>query len=172
VPGVFINREASMDPLKAKSLYEKYGFLIYGRCLRILCSEEDAKDAMQDIFLKLYNNREKFRNNEHIIPWIYKVSKNHCFNIIRQRRKFVLAIEPDTIADEHALEHSISNRNLIRKIFGVHNKKIQDAVYYTYVEELNQNEIQRITAQSPATIRRNLNRFKNSMKNIKKRLGI
>jgi len=54
----------------------------------------------------------------------------------------------------------------------VHNKKIQDAVYYTYVEELNQNEIQRITAQSPATIRRNLNRFKNSMKNIKKRLGI
>ena len=66
-----------MDQSRIKELYEKYGFLIYGRCMRILCSEQDAKDAMQEIFIKLINNINTFENKEHIIPWIFTVSKNN-----------------------------------------------------------------------------------------------
>ncbi len=64
---------SSMDPGKSKELYERYGFLIYSRCIRILRSEDDAKDAMQDVFLKLLGNMNKFKDNEHIIPWIYTI---------------------------------------------------------------------------------------------------
>ncbi|MFH1759800.1 MAG: sigma factor [bacterium] len=35
-----------------KILYEKYGAVIYRRCLRFLKSEQDAQDASQEIFIK------------------------------------------------------------------------------------------------------------------------
>ena len=161
-----------MDQSRVKELYEKYGFLIYGRCMRILCSEQDAKDAMQEIFIKLIDNINKFEDREHIIPWIYTVSKNHCFNILRQRKKMVSIDSVEDIKNGHEEERAFSDKQLIGKILGLHNKRIQEAVYYTYIEELNQNEIQKLTGQSPATVRRNLKKFKESLPHIKKRLEI
>ncbi len=49
---------------------------------------------------------------------------------------------------------------------------MQNAVYYTYIENLNQREIQKITGQAPATIRRNLKKFKESIPYLKKRFEI
>jgi RNA polymerase sigma factor (sigma-70 family) len=161
-----------MDPLRMKELYEKYGFLIYGRCIRILGSEDDARDAMHEVFLKLLDNINRFTDREHIIPWIYTVTRNHCFNILRGKKKFVHTPECDGLTDGMNGGNDPLDRLLIGQILAVHNKRVQEAVYFTYMEKLNQKEIQKITGQSPATIRRNLNRFKKSMPHLKKRLGI
>lgn len=161
-----------MDPKKIKELYEKYGFLIYGRCIRILQSKDDAKDAMQDIFLKLMDKYEKFKEKEHIVPWIYTVSRNHCFNILRQKKKFVDSNVIDSLNSNEHIDQNVAEKDLIKKIFNFHNKRVQEAVYYTFIEKLNQQDIQKITGQSPATIRRNLKKFKESLPHIKKRLGI
>jgi DNA-directed RNA polymerase specialized sigma24 family protein len=65
----------------------------------------------------------------------------------------------------------MGNKELIRLIFQNQGKKVRDAVYFTYVEGFDQQEIRRLTGQSPATIRRNLHRFKKSLSSIKKRLS-
>lgn len=122
--------------------------------------------------MKLITNINTFKNKEYIIPWIFSVSKNHCFNILRQRRKMVSIDSIEEIKDNHEEERTFSDKQLIRKILGFHNKRIQEAVYYTYIEQLNQNEIQKLTGQSPATVRRNLKKFKESLPHIKKRLEI
>ena len=74
---------------------------------------------------------------------------------LREMIRGIVTTRKDEIACEDKL--------VIQKILSTHNKKVQDAVYYTYIERLNQKEIQKITGQSPATIRRNLNHFKKSM---------
>jgi RNA polymerase sigma-70 factor (ECF subfamily) len=159
-----------MDPLKTKELYEKYGFLIYGRCIRILGSKEDAQDAMHDIFLKMVEKYDSFNNREHIVPWIYTVSKNHCLNVLRKNRKVVVFSEETVTGGEKSAETVVGKREVIDYIMKNHNKKVQDAVYYTYIEELDQKEIQKVAGQSPATVRRNLKRFKESIPHIMKRL--
>ncbi len=161
-----------MDPVKTKELYTKYGFLIYGRCLRILGCKEMAQDAMHEVFYKLVDKYSSFNNNEHIVPWIYVTSKNHCLNILRKEKKMVSFPEEIIKSNEQSQENQVSNREIVDFIMKCHNKKIQDAVYYTYVEGLEQKEIQKVCGQSPATIRRNLKRFKESIPHIKKRLGI
>ncbi len=161
-----------MDPLRVKELYEKYGFIIYGRCIRILRSEDDAKDAMHEVFLKLLDNINKFPDNTHIIPWIYTVARNHCFNILRGRKKFASISDLDRLSLKQETEKAYGEKMLIEQVLNVHNKRVQEAVYFTYMEKLNQKDIQKITGQSPATIRRNLNRFKKSIPHLKKRLGI
>jgi RNA polymerase sigma-70 factor (ECF subfamily) len=159
-------------PVPAQELYEKYGFLIYRTCLRILGSEDDAKDALQAVFLKLLEQYAGIRDKERAVPWIFNTAKHHCFNVLRADKKFVDSIEPDEIAAPKDEGERLDSRDLIKLIFINQNKKVKDAVYYTYIEELDQREIGKITGQSPATIRRNLKKFKDSLPAIRKRLGI
>jgi RNA polymerase sigma factor (sigma-70 family) len=162
------------DPglVPAQELYEKYGFLIYRTCLRILGSEDDAKDALQAVFLKLLEQYAGIRDKERAVPWIFNTAKHHCFNMLRANKKFVDSIEPDDIAAPKDEGEHLDSRDMIKLVFINQNKKVKDAVYYTYIEELDQREIGKITGQSPATIRRNLKKFNDSLPAIRKRLGI
>jgi RNA polymerase sigma-70 factor (ECF subfamily) len=160
-----------MDAVPAKELYEKYGFLIYRTCMNILHSEDDAKDALQSVFLKLLECHGSIRNPERIAPWIFFSAKNHCFNFLRYQKKFDRTQEVHDIGSADGFDERISAREMVRLIFKNHGKKVRDAVYFTYVEGFDQQEIRKLTGQSPATIRRNLHRFKKSLSSIKKRLA-
>ncbi len=160
-----------MDRKQTKELYEKYGFLIFGRCLSILGNEDDARDALHDVFLKLTAKIDTLRDRSKIVPWIYASTTNHCFNVLRMRRRFVDQPAEDAICETHEHDSAYEKRDLIERIMRFHDARVRDAVYFTFVEELNQEEIREITGQSPATIRRNLKKFKDSLPSIAKRLG-
>jgi RNA polymerase sigma factor, sigma-70 family len=160
-----------MDAAPAKELYEKYGFLIYRTCVNILHSEDDAKDALQTVFLKLLECYSTIRDPEKVVTWIFNAAKNHCFNQLRFQKKFNNAVEVQDTEYVDGFDERISNKELIRLIFKNHGKKVRDAVYFTYVEKFDQQEIRKLTGQSPATIRRNLHRFKKSIPFIEKRLA-
>jgi RNA polymerase sigma-70 factor (ECF subfamily) len=161
-----------MDPLEIKELYEKYGFLMYGRCIRILSSADEAKDAFHDIFLKFIKKYPEFKNAQHIVPWIYTVAKNHCFNILRQKKKFIQEIDWETMQSACDINRITEFREILSKTLSTQSKKVRDAVYYTYIEQLNQEEIHALTGQSPATIRRNLKLFKDRLKPLREKLGL
>ena len=159
-----------MDAAPAKDLYEKYGFLIYRTCVNILHSEDDAKDALQTVFLKLLESYSTIRDPEKVVTWIFNAAKNYCFNQLRFQKKFNKAVDAKDTKYVDGFDERISNRELIRLIFKNHHKKVREAVYYTYVEQFDQEEIRTLTGQSPATIRRSLHRFKKSLPAIKKRV--
>lgn len=161
-----------MDPIEIKTIHEKYGFLIYNRCLHLLGSEDEAMDATQDIYIKLIKHKGSLKSDEMIIPWIYRIVKNHCLNILRYNKKFSDNKVLDYMPYNDRFDEQLSNQMLIQQILSTHDKKVQDAVYYTYIEKLSQEEIRSLTGQSPATIRRNLKKFKDSIPNIRKRLDL
>lgn len=161
-----------MDGVPAKQLYEQYGFLIYRTCLRILHSEDDAKDALQSVFVKLLESYSAMSDPGRVVPWIFTAAKNHCFNMLRYQKKFAQAVEMDELPSSEDCGKLIESRDIIRLIFKNHTKRVRDAVYYTYVEHFNQREIQKLTGQSPATIRRNLSKFKKSLSSLGKKLAI
>jgi len=154
-----------MEVLDIKDIYENYAWIIYGRCLRILKSEDEAKDAMQTVFLKLMDNLAVIRKKDKVVPWLYRTAQNHCFNQLRYRKKFSEGTEVDTLGSTETgnVENRLNARQVIHLVMEKHPRRVQEAVYYTFVERLEQKEIHRITGQSPATIRRNLAVFKNSL---------
>ena len=161
-----------MDAVLASQLYEKYGFLIYRTCLRIVHSEDDAKDALQEVFVKLLENYCTIKDPRRVVPWIFSAAKNHCFNMLRYKKKFAQSARVDDIPCHEDIGDRIETREIINLILKTHGKKVRDAVYYTYVEQFDQREIQKLTGQSPATIRRNLHRFKKSLSSINKKLAL
>ena len=161
-----------MSKSEVDRLYKTYGYMIYGRCLRLLGNRDEAHDAMQVVFMKLVQAYDTINDKEKVVPWIFRTAQNHCFNVLRDRKKFIGAVDADTLADGGRGGETVSNRDLLNKILGSFKRDVCVAVYYTYIEELDQREIQKITGQSPATIRRNLKRFRDAVPGTLKRLGV
>jgi len=53
-------------------------------CWGYLGSADDVQDAVQEVFCKVLNARQV---PDHFRPWLYKIARNHCLNVLRQRAR-------------------------------------------------------------------------------------
>ena len=67
---------------------QRYTLLLLGVCMKYLKSEEEAKDAVQQIFLKAVTELGKYKVS-YIKSWLYMVAKNHCLMKLRDKNRFV-----------------------------------------------------------------------------------
>nr|WP_223151566.1 sigma-70 family RNA polymerase sigma factor [Chitinophaga varians] len=80
-------------------LFDRYALLLLGMCMKYLKNEEDARDAVQQIFLKVLSDVNK-HEIQFFRAWIYQVAKNYCLMQLRQQHlKY-----REEITDKHAGE--------------------------------------------------------------------
>jgi len=72
------NREAQ------KALYEKYSRKMMAVCLRYVKNTEDARDVMQEGFVKLFSNLPKYKSSGSFDSWVYKIFANSALEFIRR----------------------------------------------------------------------------------------
>src|SRR5574342_1081933 len=90
-------QEAALsDPRdEAARLYREHGAAVYRRCLRLLRDREAARDATQEVFVKLVRDMKRLKDRVTALPWIYRVATNHCLNLRRDAaRRGEDALEP------------------------------------------------------------------------------
>lgn len=79
-------------------LYRRYIPMLYGLCLKYLENENDAQDAVMDLFEDLSKKTSNYEiTNFH--SWLYTVAKNHCLLKIRQSKKAVFVDINETIME-------------------------------------------------------------------------
>ncbi len=66
-------------------LLERYTLLLFGLCMKYLKNEEEAKDAVQQIFLKVLSEVLKYKI-DYFKSWLYMVAKNHCLMRLRGKQ--------------------------------------------------------------------------------------
>ena len=66
-----------------RELYELCKNRVYSTCLRMLGNTQDAEDAAQETFVKIYNGIGKFRGDSSVHTWIYRIAVNYCIEYIR-----------------------------------------------------------------------------------------
>lgn len=66
------------------SLYEKS---VYRISHRFFYNEDDALDATQDVFLKVYRNLDKFEGKSSFNTWLYRITTNTCLTISEKKKK-------------------------------------------------------------------------------------
>ena len=67
-------------------LLPRYTLLLLGVCMKYLKNEEDAKDCVQQIFIKIIFELHKYEV-EYFKSWIYMIAKNHCLMRLRDKGK-------------------------------------------------------------------------------------
>ncbi len=108
------------DNLKLREEFGRFFMANYPKvklfAQQILKSEEDAEDIAQDIFLKLIDIPEVWRNKEMGNYYLFKVAKNHIFNFIKHQkieRKYQEALfEKNQIADEFDVDDKLHVREI------------------------------------------------------------
>ena len=68
-------------------LYQRYMELVYGVCLKYLKNEEDARDAVLNIYEELIPKVKKYEI-QFFKSWLYQLAKNHCLMKLRSAKKF------------------------------------------------------------------------------------
>lgn len=69
-------------------LLERYTMLLYGVSMKYLKNPEEARDAVQQIFLKVIMELRKYEVS-YFSSWLYMIAKNHCLMLLRNQRQIV-----------------------------------------------------------------------------------
>jgi len=89
-----------------RRIYLTYHKELYSVALKYLYVEENASDAVHDIFLKLWENRKDLEKYDTISKFLFTALKNHVLNMVNERkRKLKKNIE---IAEEKKREENIA----------------------------------------------------------------
>lgn len=65
-------------------LLQRYTMLLLGVCMKYLKNEEEAKDAVQQVFLKVIAELHKYKV-DYFKSWLYMVARNHCLMQLRDK---------------------------------------------------------------------------------------
>lgn len=69
-----------------EQLLERYRNMVFGLALSILGNNEDAEEASQDAFVKLYRARDQYDVGRDVEPWLLRIAGNACRDLLRRRR--------------------------------------------------------------------------------------
>ncbi|MFL5729517.1 MAG: RNA polymerase sigma factor [Cytophagaceae bacterium] len=74
-------------------LVRKYQQKVYGHIRKMVIDHDDANDLTQDVFIKVWNNLQDFKEHSQLFTWIYRIATNECLNFLnKKRRRFFLPI--------------------------------------------------------------------------------
>ena len=79
-PAVRLRDPAGRAERETARLYAEFGTKVYRHCLGQLRSHEDAEDAVQNTFLRVYTALQRGVVPEFEAPWLYKIAHNVCLS--------------------------------------------------------------------------------------------
>jgi RNA polymerase sigma-70 factor (ECF subfamily) len=85
-------------------LVGRYEKKIYNLALRMLHNPDDAREVLQETFLKVYDNLEKFRGESQLSTWIYRIAMNEALMRIRKDKHRPRSLE---VVDEEGERREI-----------------------------------------------------------------
>ena len=76
-------------------LYDLFGNRVYRLSLSILGQPADAEDAVQEVFLRVFDKAESFAGRSSVGTWLYRLTTNACLNLRRRQKKQPLSLVTD-----------------------------------------------------------------------------
>jgi RNA polymerase sigma-70 factor (ECF subfamily) len=80
-----VSRAAEGDHDAFRVLVERYQDRAYGLALRVMRDEEQARDVVQEAFLKAYRSLDRFEGRSSFYTWFYRVVMNLCIDAKRRQ---------------------------------------------------------------------------------------
>ncbi len=124
--------------------------------LRLLGRLEDAQDAAQEVFLRLYRNLRILESLSEIRPWLYRVTVNVSYDLAKKRGRLAAELPAVAASVEGSPEEQISldqRRELLAAALTYLPEKERAAIVLREIEGLDTAEVAEILGSTPATVR-------------------
>ena len=144
---------------------------------RMLGNEADARDASQEVFLRVYKYLRRFKQDQDFFAWLYTITLNVCRDIARKRQQHrdqFMSLTTDAAEEAfavptgqedaaEALEH-IQQRELIARAMATLPEKERASIVLRDVEGLTTDEVARILKSSSTTVRSQISSARKKIK--------
>ena len=111
-------RECRKGNRKAfEQLLDRYEKPVYNAAFRIVCSYEDAMDVTQTVFLKAFENLDRFNPSFKFFSWIYRIAINESINLLNKRSN-TESVGDELVSADSGPESAASNDQLRMDIQG------------------------------------------------------
>jgi RNA polymerase sigma factor (sigma-70 family) len=149
-------------------LLQRYTLLLFGVCMKYLKNEEEAKDCVQQVFLKAITELRKYRV-EYFKSWIYMVARNHCLMRLRHLGKTTVGIDEKLIEAKLDITSSshIEKENLLLAMsesLSELNKEQKECVTLFYLEKKSYQEVADRTGFTVMQVKSHIQNGKRNMK--------
>ena len=146
-----VEKVLSGDREAYRFLVDKYGPRVISFCRSRMRSEDDARDAAQDVFLRAYSSLASFRTGESFAAWLFAIAANHArtrFRIFSSERRKIEAVRLEAAAAAPADPSEDVERVLraegLRRAVSALPPDMRWAVEFYYFAELSVAETARV----------------------------
>ena len=81
-------RQPALRERAYTALIRKYQERIYWHIRRLVVDHDDANDVMQNVFIKVWNGLDNFKENSQLYTWLYRIATNESISFMElQKRK-------------------------------------------------------------------------------------
>ncbi|WP_165731512.1 RNA polymerase sigma factor [Polaribacter sp. 20A6] len=152
-------------------LYDLFSEAMFFISYRYLKNEEEAKDAMQDAFLKAFLSLDTFKEDTSFGSWLKRIVINTCIDTLKKKNIETVSLEnyPLEILDDTDWNFDIKiNKEEILKAIEKLTIKYQLVVKLYLIEGYDHSEISKILEIPEKTSRTHLRRGKLALRNLLK----
>jgi len=144
------------DRAAFRQLFDLYRDRVYSIALHVLGTEAAAKDATQQVFLRLLSEIRRFRGDAQFSTWLYRLVVNACLDERRRQRRFVAGPPPEP-TQRAGQEDAVLARQVRDAVLTL-SPKLRIPLVLRHIEGLSYEEIARVLGCSPGTVASRLNR--------------
>ena len=141
--------------------YNKYGPMVFRRCMQLLRAEDDALDAMQDVFVNLLKQSKRLKG-DYPSSLLYTMATNTCLNRFytrkRQRENLVSEEQVEAVFLDNGYE-KVNARLLIEDIFRTESEVSRVICFMHHVDGMTLEEIGNTVGLSISGVRKRLIKF-------------
>ena len=160
-----IERSKQRDTDAFRQLVETYQPFVFRLAFRLLCSEDEAKDIVQETFIRVWLHLYRYQKHTRFTTWLYKISCNLCYDRLRTIKRFrddektSIDLSDLNVSADDNIEQSVINRDLKELIIALtHGLTPKQRLVFTLrdIEGLELEDVREITGMSGAKIKSNL----------------
>ncbi len=109
---VWIRRACAGDHQAFAHVVQAYQRPVYNLCYRVLGNVEEAEDATQETFLRVYTNLHHYDHNKRFLNWILTIASNYCIDRLRKRHYIWTSIDDLPISESLSISSDTTEKKI------------------------------------------------------------
>lgn len=164
-----IERARAGDEAAFGELVARYQVAVYNLCYRMLGQSQDAEDAAQEVFLRVYRQLKSYDPAQRFSTWVLSIASHYCIDQLRKRRLSVVPLETivgwarsrQASPDEVVVDGE--ERDRVQHLLQQLPEKYRLALILRYWYDLSYAEIARVAQLPENTVKTRLHRARQMM---------
>lgn len=158
------------DVMAFGELYDRYSDKVYGRCLSFFHNEEIAKDATQEVFIKVLYQLSTLNQKQYFSTWLYTVTYRYCIDRYRAEKNKIFEdneqLAVNVVFEEDNTFFDDFYSDILEKGLSQLNQEERTIILMKYHDELSVKDIAGVLDIKESAVKMRLKRSRDRLKQI------